>query len=139
MDITYIPMKTGFMYLAAVDWYSRYVLAWELSNTLEGFFCIAALEQALEIALPEMFNTDQGSQSTREAFTGVLLKNGIAITWIVAGGRWTMCLLSGCGGPSSMKRCIRRIIAMVAPASGIDPLLRILQHSTPLPEQAEYE
>jgi putative transposase len=81
MDITYIPMRTGFMYLAAViDWYSRYVLAWELSNTLEGFFCIAALEQALEIALPEMFNTDQGSQFTSEAFTGVLLKNEIAIS-----------------------------------------------------------
>lgn len=81
MDITYIPMRRGFMYLAAViDWRSRYVLAWELSNTLENFFCIAALERALERGAPEVFNTDQGSQFTSEAFTNVLLNNNIAIS-----------------------------------------------------------
>lgn len=80
-DITYIPMKSGFMYLTAViDWYSRYVLAWELSNTMDGFFCVSALERSLEVNLPEMFNTDQGSQFTSEAFTGVLLDKKIAIS-----------------------------------------------------------
>jgi putative transposase len=80
-DITYIPMRHGFMYLAAVlEWHSRYVLAWELSNTLEGLFCIAALERALAQGTPEIFNTDQGSQFTSEAFTGVLLGKEIAIS-----------------------------------------------------------
>jgi putative transposase len=64
-DITYIPMKHGFMYLTAViDWYSRYVLSWRLSNTLEGRFCLDALEEALTLGRPEIFNTDQGSQFT---------------------------------------------------------------------------
>ena len=61
-DITYIPMRHGFMYLAAViEWYSRYVLAWELSNTLESLFCVTALKRALTQGTPETFNTDQGS------------------------------------------------------------------------------
>lgn len=81
MDITYIPMKQGFMYLAAViDWYSRYVLAWELSNTMESLFCVAALQHALRQGNPTIFNTDQGSQFTSEAFTGVLLGKNIAIS-----------------------------------------------------------
>jgi len=81
MDITYIPMRRGFMYLAAViEWHSRYVLAWELSNTLESFFCVAALERALAQGTPEVFNTDQGSQFTSEAFTNVLLDRNIAIS-----------------------------------------------------------
>lgn len=80
-DITYIPMRHGFMYLAAViEWYSRYVLAWELSNSLESLFCVAALERALAQGRPEIFNTDQGSQFTSEAFTGVLLDRDIAIS-----------------------------------------------------------
>ena len=80
-DITYIPMRHGFMYLAAViEWRSRYVLAWELSNTLESLFCVAALKQALTQGTPETFNTDQGSQFTSEAFTGVLLDKEIAIS-----------------------------------------------------------
>ncbi len=80
-DITYIPMRHGFMYLSAViDWYSRYVLSWELSNSLDSLFCIAALEQALEQGTPEIFNTDQGSQFTSEAFTGVLLDKKIALS-----------------------------------------------------------
>lgn len=72
-DITYIPMRNGFMYLVAViDWYSRYVLAWQLSNTLESTFCIEALQQALTHGRPEIFNTDQGVQFTAIAFTQVL-------------------------------------------------------------------
>ena len=72
-DITYIPMRNGFMYLVAViDWYSRYVLAWQLSNTLESTFCIEALQQALTQGRPEIFNTDQGVQFTAIAFTQVL-------------------------------------------------------------------
>jgi len=74
-------MRYGFMYLAAViDWYSRYVLAWELSNTMESLFCVAALEQALKQGKPTIFNTDQGSQFTSEAFTRVLLDKNIAIS-----------------------------------------------------------
>jgi len=70
-DITYIPMKHGFMYLTAViDWFSRYVLSWRLSNTLEGRFCLEALEEALTLGRPEIFNTDQGSQFTSREYTG---------------------------------------------------------------------
>jgi len=80
-DITYIPMRYGFMFLVAViDWYSRYVLAWELSNTLESQFCVAALNGALTQGTPEIFNTDQGSQFTSETFTDVLLDQGITIS-----------------------------------------------------------
>lgn len=76
-DITYIRMRGGFLYLVAViDWYSRYVLSWELSNTLSADFCVAALERALRRGCPEIFNTDQGSQFTSEAFTGPVLAAG---------------------------------------------------------------
>lgn len=72
-DITYLPMPKGFMYLVAViDWYSRYVLSWRLSNTLDNLFCLEALEDALKIATPEIFNTDQGAQFTSREFTGRL-------------------------------------------------------------------
>ena len=82
MDITYIPMAKGFVYLAVVlDWFSRRVLSWRLSITMEASFCVAALEEALtRHGKPEIFNTDQGSQFTGAAFAGVLLKNGIAIS-----------------------------------------------------------
>jgi putative transposase len=82
MDITYIPMARGFVYLAAVvDWFSRRVLAWRVSITLEAAFCIEALEDALaRHGRPEIFNTDQGSQFTSSGFTDVLVKNGIAIS-----------------------------------------------------------
>ena len=72
-DITYVPMPKGFMYLTAViDWYSRYVLAWRLSNTLDSLFCVEALQAALTMATPEIFNTDQGVQFTSTAFTSIL-------------------------------------------------------------------
>ena len=82
MDITYIPMARGFVYLAAVvDWFSRRVLSWRLSITMEAAFCIEALEEALaHYGGPEIFNTDQGSQFTSHDFTSVLLKNDIAIS-----------------------------------------------------------
>jgi putative transposase len=80
-DITYIPLPTGFMYLAAtIDWYSRYVIAWRLSNTLDGSFCLEMLEEALGQGRPEVFNTDQGVQFTAAAFTGRLESAGVAVS-----------------------------------------------------------
>jgi putative transposase len=80
-DITYVPMAAGFMYLAAViDWFSRYVIAWRLSNTLDGSFCLDMLGEALGRGRPEVFNTDQGVQFTAEAFTGRLIGAGVAVS-----------------------------------------------------------
>jgi len=81
-DITYIPMKAGFVYLVAImDWYSRRVLSWRLSNTLDSSFCAEALEEALaRFGKPEIFNTDQGAQFTAETFTKPLRDRGIAIS-----------------------------------------------------------
>jgi putative transposase len=80
-DITYIPLQGGYVYLTAViDWYSRYVLSWRLSNTLDGAFCLEALEEALAISTPEIFNTDQGVQFTSLAFTSCLESRGVAIS-----------------------------------------------------------
>ena len=82
MDITYIPIARGFVYLAAVvDWFSRRVLAWRVSITMEVEFCLEAVEEALaRHGRPEIFNTDQGSQFTGQDFTGLLLDNAIAIS-----------------------------------------------------------
>jgi putative transposase len=80
-DITYVPLPAGFMYLAAtIDWYSRYVVAWRLSNTLDGSFCLDMLEEALNKGRPEVFNTDQGVQFTAEAWTGRLERAGVAVS-----------------------------------------------------------
>ena len=80
-DITYVPMRRGFMYLTAViDWYSRFVLSWRLSNTLEGRFCLEALDEALSMGRPEIFNTDQGSQFTAREYTGRREEAGIAVS-----------------------------------------------------------
>jgi len=81
-DITYIPLRRGFMYLVAVmDWYSRKVLSWRLSNTLDADFCVSALEEAIRLyGRPEIFNTDQGSQFTSHVFTKVLKDNDIRIS-----------------------------------------------------------
>ncbi len=88
-DITYIPMKKGFLYLVAVmDWYSRKVLSWRLCNTMESDFCVAALEEAIsKFGKPEIFNTDQGSQFTSHSFTKVLKENKIRIS-MDGRGRW---------------------------------------------------
>ncbi len=80
-DVTYIRMLRGFMYLVAViDWYSRYVLAWQLSNTLDGLFCRVALRQALQQGTPVIFNTDQGAQFTAGEFTALLTAAGVRIS-----------------------------------------------------------
>jgi putative transposase len=80
-DITYIGLPSGFMYLAAViDWYSRYVLCWRLSNTLDGSFCLDMLDEALTRGKPEVFNTDQGVQFTAQAWTNRLESAGVAVS-----------------------------------------------------------
>ena len=88
-DVTYVPMARGFCYLTAImDWASRRVLSWRLSNTLDASFCIAALEEALERhTAPEIFNTDQGAQFTCEGFTSVLAGHGVQIS-MDGRGRW---------------------------------------------------
>ena len=87
-DITYVPLAAGFVYLAAtIDWYSRYVLAWRLSNTLDGCFCQEMLEEALRRGRPEVFNTDQGVQFTAAAWTGRLESAGVAVS-MDGRGRW---------------------------------------------------
>ena len=109
-DITYIPMARGFLYLVAImDWHSRYVLAWRLSNTLEVDFCVAALEEALSKGRPQIFNTDQGSQFTSEAFTRIHRRYDVAAAeWVMRGkgrrwsghdsGKWGRCLSSAAAG-----------------------------------------
>jgi putative transposase len=80
-DITYVPMPLGFLYLVAImDWFSRYVLAWALSNTLDGSFCQAALQHALVYGTPTIFNTDQGRQFTAQGFTALLKTAGVQIS-----------------------------------------------------------
>jgi putative transposase len=87
-DITFVPMPRGWMYLTVVlDWFSRYVLAWRLSNSLDGLFCLEALEEALRQATPAIFNTDQGVQYTAAAFTGRLEAAGAAVS-MDGRGRW---------------------------------------------------
>ncbi|MEI6242213.1 MAG: IS3 family transposase [Chlamydiota bacterium] len=80
-DITYVPMRNGFLYLTAIiDWYSRYVLAWRLSNSLDGLFCREVLQEALKTAHPEIFNTDQGAQYTCMEFVNILMTLGIQVS-----------------------------------------------------------
>jgi len=80
-DITYLPMRNGFLYLTAViDWYSRYVLSWKLSNSLDGRFCREVLLEALKRGRPEIFNTDQGAQYTSLEFTKILIDSGVQIS-----------------------------------------------------------
>jgi putative transposase len=87
-DITFVPMPHGWMYLTVVmDWYSRYVISWRLSNTLDGLFCLEALEEALTRGTPEIFNTDQGVQYTAATFTDRLELAGVAIS-MDGRGRW---------------------------------------------------
>jgi putative transposase len=87
-DITYVPMRKGFVYVVAIiDWYSRLVLSWSLSNTMDADFCVETLKDALRYGTPEIFNTDQGSQFTSEDFVGTLLSNGIQVS-MDGRGRW---------------------------------------------------
>lgn len=88
-DITYIRLRRGFVYLVAImDWYSRYVLSWQLSTTMEADFCVEALEQALGSTTPQIFNTDQGSQFTSAAFTSMLKDHGVKISMDGKGRCW---------------------------------------------------
>ena len=88
-DITYIRLRQGFISLMAImDWFSRYVLAWEVSNSLDHFFCIAALERALQIGHPDIFNSDQGSQFTCQPFTERLEQADVRISWEGRGRVW---------------------------------------------------
>jgi putative transposase len=108
MDITYIPMARGFVYLAVVlDWFSRRVLSWRVSITMEAAFCIETLEDALaHHGKPDIFNTDQGSQFTGTAFTGVLIKTPSPSAWTARAPGGTMSSSSGCGAASNTRRCI---------------------------------
>ena len=105
-DITYIPIARGFLYLVAViDWASRAVLTWRLSNTMDTAFCVSALEEALaRFGKPEIFNTDQGSQFTSAVFTGTLAAAEIRYQWTGAVAGWTTSLSSGCGAASNTRR-----------------------------------
>jgi putative transposase len=98
-DITYIPVGRGFLYLVAImDWASRAVLSWRLSNTLDGSFCVSALEEALaRFGKPDIFNTDQGCQFTAAAFTGTLAAAGVRISM---DGRWSIRLHSSHTAPA---------------------------------------
>jgi len=98
-DITYIPMRRGFLYLVAVmDWCTRKVLAWRVSNTMEADFCITAVEEAIErFGAPEIFNTDQGSQFTSPRFVDVLKAAACGCPWIAAAGGRTTSLSNGSG------------------------------------------
>ena len=96
----------GFLYLVAImDWHSRYVLAWRLSNTLEVDFCVEALEEALSKGRPQIFNTDQGSQFTSEAFTSMLLAQGVQVSMDGRGRCMDIVSWNGCGAASSTRRC----------------------------------
>lgn len=104
-DITYIPMRKGFLYLAPImDWYSRKVLSWRLSNTMDADFCVSALEEALaKYGKPDIFNTDQGSQFTSSVFTNVLRENGIRSPWTARDAGWTTSSSNDSGARSNTK------------------------------------
>jgi putative transposase len=113
-DITYIRWLSGFLYLVAImDWHSRYVLSWEVSNTLESSFCVAALERALLVAQPEIFNSDQGAQFTSLSFTERLLARGIQISMDGRGRALDNVFVERLWRTaSSTRKCISKIIAM---------------------------
>ena len=108
-DITYIPIGRGFLYLVAIiDWASRAVLAWRLSNTMDAAFCVDALEEALaRFGRPEIFNTDQGSQFTsRRLHRHDWRPPGSRSRWTAAAAGWTTCSSNGCGARSSTRTSI---------------------------------
>ena len=128
-DITYIPMAKGFLYLVAImDWYSRYVVAWKLSNTMDADFCVEALEEALGKRNPEVFNTDQGSQFTGEGFTGLLERHGVRISMDGKGRYSDNIIVERCGGRLSTRRsmseCLLQRAGSQGWARGLLPLLQ---------------
>jgi len=103
-DLTYGPLPSGFMDLVAIiDWFSRYVLAWQLSNTLDGHFCIQALQQALQHRQPEIFNTDQGAQFTVLALPVCWKRPTFVSVSMAVAEPWITSLSSGCGARSSTR------------------------------------
>ena len=95
------------MYLVAIlDWFSRYVITWQLSNTLDGLFCLDALQTALQQGRPEIFNTDQGAQFTATAFTQTIERAGSRVSMDGRRRRCTISLSNASGGPSSMSLCL---------------------------------
>jgi putative transposase len=124
MDITYIPMARGFVYLAVVlDWFSRRVLSWRLSITMEAAFCVETLEDALaRYGKPDVFNTDQGSQFTGAASPACSPATALQSAWTAKAPGETTCSSSGCGAASNMRRCIcepTTASATLAPLSAI--------------------
>jgi putative transposase len=108
-DITYIRLTGGFVYLVAIlDWYSRKVLAWRLSNTLETTFCLECLDEALAHRLPMIFNTDQGAQFTSRAFTGRLAQGGVRISRDGRGRAHDQIFVERLWRSVNMRRCIRK-------------------------------
>jgi putative transposase len=99
VDVTYIPMRRGFLYLVAImDWHSRKVLSWQLSISIDASFCVEALSDAMErYGTPEIFITDQGSQFTSTEFVGVLENADVRARWTAAAGGWTTLWSRGCG------------------------------------------
>ena len=131
-DVTYIPMAKGFLYLVVImDWVSRAVLAWRLSNTLGADFCVDALEEALaRYGRPEIFNTDQGSQFTSDDFTGTLKRHGVMISMDGkslpsrkrGAAAWTTSSLSGCGAASNTRKSTSMPMrALPRPRLGLAP------------------
>lgn len=112
-DITYVQLVKGFCYLIAImDWYSRYVLSWELSNTLDADFCVECLQEALGTGNPEIFNTDQGTQFTSEAFTSRLLNKQVRISMDGRGRVLIIFLSSDCGGQLNTTTYMSRSIPL---------------------------
>ena len=109
-DITYIRLAQGFVYLVAIiDWYSRKVLSWRVSNTMDVGFCVDCLTAALkQYGTPDIFNTDQGSQFTSDKWIALLQENCIEISMDGRGGHWTISLLSGSGGVLNTRIFIRK-------------------------------
>jgi len=98
-EITYVPRRRAFIYLTAVvDYYSRYILSWRLSKTLDAPFCLEVLDEVLSKARPEIFSTDQGSQSPSREYTNRLKEGWLGVSRDVRGVRWTTCSCSPCGG-----------------------------------------
>jgi transposase InsO family protein len=134
-DITYIPMHGGFLYLVAVmDWYSRFVLSWELSNTMETGFCLAALEEAFRFGQPEIWNSDQGAQFTSADFLAPLKKRGISISIGWPRTRPGQCFYRTPMAQFEVRAHLsRRLRQRGGPAPGVGSLLPLLQPSAPAP------
>ena len=128
-DVTYIPMARGFLYLVVImDWVSRAVLAWRLSNTLGADFCVDALEEALaRYGRPEIFNTDQGSQFTSDDFTGTLKRHGVMISMAARAAAWTTSSSSGCGAATNTRKCSSMPVRSIAEARLGLRLAQVLQ------------